>query len=264
MRVLVDGVDGAALDPADRGLQYGDGLFETIAWRAGRPRLGALHLERLDAGCRRLGIPAPPPGQLLGDLCAAAGGGDATVKLIVTRGSGPRGYRPPGDPRPRRIVTATEPTVPREGPWHARICSTRLGRNPALAGLKHLNRLEQVLARAEWNDPDVQEGLMLDDLGRVVCGTQTNLFIVEDGRLLTPAVDECGVAGVMRRAVLAWARDRGLAAAEVRLEPARLFAAHEAFLTSALAGARALAAVEGRAIGQGSVHAEFSAWLARQ
>ncbi len=261
MRVLVDGIAGARLDPLDRGLQYGDGLFETMAWRSGRARLAELHFERLELGCRRLGLPAPPRAALLDELREAAGAGDATVKLIVTRGSGPRGYRPPADAAARRIVIAGEAAAPPTGPWRARICSTRLGRNPALAGLKHLNRLEQVLARAEWRNPDVEEGLMLDDLGRLVCGTQSNLFLAEPGRLITPALDESGVAGVMRRAVIEWARGRGIVVEEARLEPARLFAAGEAFVTNALIGARALAAVDGRPLGRGQVHQEFMAWL---
>lgn len=261
MRVIVDGTADGVLDPLDRGLQYGDGLFETLAWRNGRPRLVDYHLERLVAGCERLGIPAPASGTLLAEMAAAAAGPAATVKVIITRGSGPRGYRPPPAPRPRRIVAGFAAAEPAPGPWNARSCRTRLGRNPALAGLKHLGRLEQVLARAEWSDPDVHEGLMQDELGRVVCGTQSNVFAVAGQRLLTPAVDECGVAGVMRRAVLAFARERGIEAAEVRLDVAGLLAAEEVFVTNALIGARALATLDGRPLGRGRLHEEFSAWL---
>jgi 4-amino-4-deoxychorismate lyase len=261
MRVLVDGAAGAGLDALDRGLQYGDGLFETVAWRRGAPRLAEYHLERLATGCDRLGMPRPAEQVLLREMAEAAGAAEAVVKVIVTRGSGPRGYRPPAVASPRRIVAGFAACAAPAGPWHARLCATRLGRNPALAGLKHLNRLEQVLARAEWDDPGIHEGLMLDDLGRVVCGTQSNLFLAAAGRLVTPRVDECGVAGVMRRAVLAWARACGLDAAEIHVTVDDLRAADEVFVTSALAGARALASLDGLPLAGGVLHQEFAAWL---
>lgn len=261
-RVLVDGVEGAGLDPLDRGLQYADGLFETVAWRRGGPRLWEFHLARLHEGCERLGLPRPGGEELLAEMAAAVGGTEATVKIIVTRGSGPRGYRPTAKPRTRRIVAAFEPAAAAQpGAWNVRTCATRLGRNPALAGLKHLGRLEQVLAQAEWRDPGIHEGLMQDDLGRVVCGTKSNLFARFGGRLLTPRVDECGVAGVMRRAVMGWARGRGLEVDEVHLEAAALTRADESFCTNALVGARALATVDGRPVATGTLHEEFMAWL---
>lgn len=261
MRVLIDGVPGQGLDPLDRGLHYGDGLFETVTWRGGSPRLGEFHLERLARGCDRLGLPRPAERSLLAEMTEAAGAEAATVKVIVTRGSGPRGYRPPPAPGLRRIVFGFEPVAAPAGPWHARLCGMRLGRNPALAGLKHLNRLEQVLARAEWSDPGVHEGLMLDDLGRVVCGTQSNLFVAAAGRLLTPRVDECGVAGVMRRAVLAWARACGLDTVEAHLTVDDLRGADEVFVTSALIGARPLASIDGSPLAGGVLHQEFTSWL---
>ncbi|MCU0975687.1 MAG: aminodeoxychorismate lyase [Steroidobacteraceae bacterium] len=261
MRVLVDGAADVGLDPLDRGLQYGDGLFETVAWRRGAPRLAEYHLERMATGCDRLGIPRPPERALLAEMAEVAGAGDATVKVVVTRGSGPRGYRPPRAPSPRRIVAGFEATAAPAGPWQARLCATRLGRNPSLAGLKHLNRLEQVLARAEWDDPGIHEGLMLDDVGRVVCGTQSNLFVAAGGRLVTPRLDECGVAGVMRRAVLAWARACGLDAAEAHVTVDDLRAADEVFVTSALIVARRLSSIDGSPLAGGVLHEEFIAWL---
>lgn len=260
-RVLVDGVEGGRLDPLDRGLQFGDGLFETVAWRAGAPRLWELHLARLYQGCDRLGLPRPDAERLLEEMTAAAGGAEATVKVIVTRGTGPRGYRPSPESRPRRIVAAFESAVAEPGAWNARLCATRLGRNPSLAGLKHLGRLEQVLAQAEWRDPGIHEGLMQDDLGRWVCGTKSNLFLRIGDRLLTPRVDECGVAGVMRRAVMYWARGQGLDVAEVHVDAATLARAEEVFVTNALIGARALATIDGRPVASGSFHQEFTTWL---
>ena len=263
-RLRVDGVASGAVPALDRGLQYGDGLFETIAVHHGEPRLFDLHWQRLVAGCARLGMPAPGEPWLRAEIAAVAPAAAATVKVIVTRGQGPRGYRPPPAAAPTCIVAGFEAGVTAPGPWAARLCATPLGRNRALAGLKHLNRLEQVLARAEWDDPAISEGLMLDDLGRLVCGTQTNLFALIGGRLLTPRVDECGVAGVMRRAVLEWAADLGLPAGETGLWPADLSAADEVFVTNALIGAQPLGALDGQALRQGSLSRRFMEWLDRR
>jgi 4-amino-4-deoxychorismate lyase len=237
---LIDGVPADRLPVADRGLHYGDGLFETIAIVDGRPCLWDRHLARLRAGCERLAIPPPAPKLLTDEARSLSHGHDrAVLKVIVTRGEGGRGYRPPKPATPRRVLRITPwPNYP-EG-WRSqgvrvRYCRTRLGDQPLLAGLKHLNRLEQVLARAEWDDPDLAEGLMLDLDGRVVEGTQTNLFAVAGGRLLTPPLDRCGVAGVVRGLVIDLAAGLGLPVTEQPLEPARLERVDALFLTSALA-----------------------------
>lgn len=239
--VLVDGVSADTIPAADRGLHYGDGLFETIAVVDGAPCLWDRHAARLHAGCARLAIPPPREDQLIAEALSLAQGVDrAVLKLIVTRGEGGRGYRPPHRPHPRRILRLTTwPAYPET--WgsagvRVRYCRTRLGHQPLLAGLKHLNRLEQVLARAEWSDPDIAEGLMLDLDGRVVEGTQTNLFALFDGRLLTPPIDRCGVAGVVRGLVLDSARALGLKAIEETIGPDRLARSDALFLTSSLAG----------------------------
>jgi 4-amino-4-deoxychorismate lyase len=119
-----------------------------------------------------------------------------------------------------------------------RVCDTRLGQNPALAGMKHLNRLEQVLACSEWSDPTVGEGLMLSMDGRMISGTATNLFLVRDDRLETPDIRDCGVAGVMRQVILRAARDLGIACVERDMGLEALVTASEVFLTNAVAGIR--------------------------
>jgi 4-amino-4-deoxychorismate lyase len=110
--------------------------------------------------------------------------------------------------------------------------------NPLLAGLKHLNRLEQVMACAEWDDPGIGEGLMLSTDGRLISATAANLFMVEAGRLVTPAIRDCGVAGIMRQVVLAAATDRGLPADVEDVHPDRLATADEVFVTNAVIGIR--------------------------
>lgn len=263
--VLVNGVAGGTVDALDRGLQYGDGLFETLAVHDGRVRLLDLHLERLAAGCQRLGLEAPPADLLLGEVATVAAGRQVVVKVIVTRGPAGRGYRPPQRPVQTRVVAAfpypAYPPAWYEGGVRARSCVTRIADSPALAGLKHLGRLEQVLARAEWNDESIAEGLMLDARGNLACGTQSNLFIEMGGALRTPAVDRCGVSGVMRRAVLDWAQRRGQPAAEATIRPGDLLEADEAFVTNAVAGAWRLAELDGRRLRQTGRAREFMAWL---
>jgi 4-amino-4-deoxychorismate lyase len=265
MSVLVNGSRQTTIDALDRGLQYGDGLFETIRIRRGRPRLLTLHLERLAEGCNRLRLPPPDEGQLRQEITAVSAEPESVVKVIVTRGVGDRGYRPSLRPTPTRIVaTSALPDRPAEcysKGARLRTCRVRLSPNPALAGLKHLCRLEQVLARAEWQDESIAEGLMLDDQGLVVCGTQSNVFALAGGELLTPRVDRCGVAGVMRRAVLQWAARNALVARETSLRPEELMAASEVFLTNALIGAWPACELDGQALARGTMAAEFNRWL---
>lgn len=238
---LIDGQWRRSLPADDRGLQYGDGLFETMAVIDGVVRHEDLHLARLATGCRRLGIPAAVLAPLPAELARLARGqAQAVLKLIVTRGSGPRGYAPPAAPQPRRLLVRSPwpawPTSHARRGVAVRVCRTRLASQPALAGLKHLNRLEQVLARAEWSGRRWQEGLMLDEAHRVVCGTMSNLFAVQAGRLSTPRVDRCGVAGVMRAVVWRQAAGDGLPCEETDLDLAAVAGADELFLTNALIG----------------------------
>jgi 4-amino-4-deoxychorismate lyase len=236
-------VNGRAsgLDPADRGLAYGDGLFETMAATDGVIGWLDYHLERLADGCRRLAFPVFDERATRAELAARCPtSGRAVVKLIVTRGSGDRGYGPPQPSQPTRIVAISDwPERPARHYTHGitvRVCALRLGENPLLAGLKHLNRLEQVLAELELRGSDAQQGLLLSTRGRVVGGSSSNVFAVRDGGLLTPALTRCGIRGVMRRVVLESARDLGLRAEERDLRLADLHAADELFVTNALIG----------------------------
>jgi 4-amino-4-deoxychorismate lyase len=267
MSVLVNGEPGGRVDPLDRGLLYGDGLFETIAVVNGRPRFLDWHLERCARGAQRLGFPASDFDLLRAEIGSVAASPQAVVKLVLTRGAGARGYRPPQAPLPTRIVAAFEWPVRPPG-WGAGLrvgwCRTRLGRNPALAGLKHLNRLEQVLARAEWDDGAMDEGLQRDDRGHVIAATQANLFVKIGGLWVTPRLDQCGVAGVMRRAFCQWSAERGQHVAERDLSVADLETAQALLLTSSLIGARPVRELAGRPLAVDPVAAEFGAWLAAQ
>jgi 4-amino-4-deoxychorismate lyase len=217
-RWFLNGDEVERIHADDRAIQYGDGVFETIAIRGGRPRLWEYHGERLQTGCSRLGITAPDGGNLLEQLVAALsacdkGSGNATAKLIVSAGRGPRGYRRVGSSPATLIGVLENREVPasmyREG-ITVRLCNTRLAIQPQLAGMKTLNRLEQVLARSEWNDDSVFEGLTLDTDGRLICGTMSNVFLLNKNQLATPALTRCGVSGVMRRHVLTLAEEAGI------------------------------------------------------
>lgn len=230
-----------AVDPADRGLAFGDGLFETMAAADGRVRWLDYHLERLAAGCRRLAIGPLDLAEIRAEIathCPRAGG--AVLKLILTRGSSARGYRLPEPSQPTRILGISSwPDYPHRhytAGIRVRVCELRLGESPALAGLKHLCRLEQVLAQIELRGHDVEQGLLLDTSGYVVGGSSSNVFAVRGTQLMTPAVTRNGIAGVMRRVVLETAPDAGLAAIESNLTLHELRRADELFMTNALFG----------------------------
>lgn len=254
--ILINGEPLDFIPATDRGLHYGDGLFETLAVRNGRAQLWEEHMGRLLHGCSRLGIPLPDVALLAAETAKVCEGEQhAVVKIIITRGSGGRGYRPPAQPVPQRLLMRF--------PWPdypdvtsgvtLRLCTTSLSCNPALAGIKHLNRLEQVLARSEWSDDSVAEGLMLDCEGYVIEGTMTNLFAVRGGVLLTPDLERCGVAGVMRRQVLSLAKGLGFACDVVRLRAEELYAMDELFVSNSLIGIWPVSRLEQACYGVGPV-----------
>jgi 4-amino-4-deoxychorismate lyase len=237
----IDGVAAGSVPADDRGLQYGDGLFETILVRGGRARFLDAHFARLDLGCRRLGIAFASGEELRAEIGRAASQSPARaiIKLIVTRGSAPRrGYAPRGAFAPRRVLSLFAAPPPDAAPAgvDARFAELRLGENPALAGIKHLNRLENVLAAAEPGHEAVFESLLLDPDGNVICGTMTNVFAARAGRLYTAPLDRCGVAGIMRSMVLRQAASLGIACEQRRLTRAEFLAADEAFITNVRIG----------------------------
>jgi 4-amino-4-deoxychorismate lyase len=241
MQFLVNGKSQDTLALTDRAIHYGDGVFETIALRDGQLELWPEHMVRLQASCQRLGFAAPQPLRLLHEAQQVCHGlSQAVIKIIVTRGEGGRGYRPPETPHPNRIVAAYpwpeySPQYEQVG-INLRVCQTRLGINPALAAIKHLNRLEQVLARAEWDSPEIAEGLMLDVAGHVVEGTQSNLFFAEGGVLHTPDLSNCGVAGIMRGVILELAANLSIPTQVGHYSVNCLKSADEVFVTNSIIG----------------------------
>jgi len=250
----INGQPGRHVDVADRGFTYGDGLFETIAVRNHKARFLALHLNRLLGGCGRLRIPLPDQAALDAGLAAAARGvRHGVLKVVVTRGSGPRGYAPPEYPVATVIWGTMESAPQFSGPIATCWCETMASVNPATAGLKTLARLEQVLARAEWTEPEVVEGLMTTTEGKLIGGTSSNVFVVAGDRVLTPALHRAGVAGVMRRVVMDTARQDGIEVVETLLEPSCVNDATELFVSNSLTGIRPVCRVDSRVLAVGPV-----------
>lgn len=239
--MLVNGNPGDTISIRDRGLLYGDGVFRTLRAVHGKALHWPLHYRKLRHDCAALGIACPDFELLSAELEALLKQqADATVKLIVTRGQGMRGYMPAAGADPTRIWDVSPP--PSYPSAYAisgvkiRLCNLRLSSQPRLAGIKHLNRLENVLAAAESSDPEVAEGLLLDVDGRVIEGTRSNLFIGVQGGLATPDLSRCGVAGVQRERVLDWAQQHGMAAEVRDIALEELLQADEVFLTNSIIG----------------------------
>jgi 4-amino-4-deoxychorismate lyase len=246
----LDGAPTSALPLPDRGLDFGDGLFETLLLCRGNPLYPDSHLQRLQCGLQALGFPdcLATAGQQLSaaaDAVRDKGWPWAALRLTVSRGAGPRGYAPPLSSRPRIIITATEldHDCARMGvPASVSLATIRWPLQPALAGIKHLNRLEQVLASAERLNRGTDEAVMLDQQGQLVSVVAGNLFLVRGKRLLTPVLDACGIAGTRRQLVMKhWGPRLGLEAEATTLTLENLASADEVFFSNSLLGVRPVA-----------------------
>jgi 4-amino-4-deoxychorismate lyase len=256
----IDGERANAVPGDDRGLQYGDGLFETVLVRRGQPRFLEAHLARLGRGCEQLGITFASLPALRAEISAVAAQAPplAILKIIVTRGSAVRrGYAPDGAETARRIVSlfGTAPLEPSalQG-VDLMVSSIGLASNPALAGIKHLSRLENVLASREARAAGVFDALLREGAGHVISGAMSNLFVVRQRQLWTPSIREAGVAGVMRGVVLRESAALAFEATERELTLADVLAADEVFVTNARIGV-----VPVRRVGEHRFHMNESA-----
>jgi 4-amino-4-deoxychorismate lyase len=237
---MYNGTRTEVVPMANRGLAYGDGLFETIRVERGRAQFLQQHLQRLQRDCARLDISldASALRAEIDELLARHHSG--VLKIIVARESAGRGYfAAPHMPGARILQFYPQLFVDdlrsRVG-VAVRICRQQLSEQPVLAGMKHLNRLEQVLARREWSDAAIAEGLMFDRAGRLIEGTMSNVFLVRDGVLYAPRLHRCGVAGVMREIVLSQLAENICDVVQADLLPAELNTADEVFLTNSVVG----------------------------
>ena len=254
----------SVISSADRGLHYGDGLFETISCAHGRPRWLERHLERLRSGCERLQIRMPDATQLRAQLAAlAAGEARCLLKLIVTRGvATARGYRPSGEEIPTVLTQKFPwPGSAGTGSFAVDISSVTLGENPLLAGIKHLNRLEQVLAQQRMATGAVAETLMLSTSGAVICGSMSNLFLCEESALITPGLESCGVAGVMRGLVIDAAQALHLPLRVAAVSRQQLQSAPAAFLTNVRLGVQPIALLAGRPLASDARCTRLLEWI---
>jgi 4-amino-4-deoxychorismate lyase len=247
---LVNGYPAETVNVLDRGLAYGDGVFRTLRTQAGQPLWWRDHYAKLAADCAALRLTCPDETGLRAEVCQVAEAGEGVVKIVLTRGTGARGYAPPLDQACTRIVlSAPLPAYAQaDSPADiiARWCTLRLARQPRLAGIKHLNRLENVLARAEWDDPAILEGLLCDDSGAVIGGVMSNLLIAKAGELSTPDLSHCGVAGVARARLLRAVARRGISLHIGRLLPDAILAADEVMICNSLIGVRRVARLDDR------------------
>jgi len=267
---LINGCEKSELQAADRGLAYGDGLFETIAIRNGKPRFLERHLRRLAQGCIRLEIKRPREQILITQierLCEGEWHG--TMKVIVTRGPGPRGYAPAEAGEPTVLLDFSGAAEPARGGsrlplWRLMPGTVPASTNARLAGIKSLNRLDSVLARAECIAGGYDETVMRAANGQVVGGAQSNIFIVRGGRIVTPLLDQAGVAGVMRGVVLDTAARLGIDVVEAPVELTEVTDAAEIFMSNSLMGIRAASFSDCQDPQPGSMFHALSAELALQ
>jgi len=237
--ILINGLAQTSIDVCDRGFQYGDGLFETIAYKNNQLQFWNEHLARLNDGCERLNIKPVNETQWLADIEKLQLTNDAVIKLIISRGISGRGYAyAEGDNVTRVTALYAMPDYPQSNSQgiKATICKTPLSINPALAGIKHLNRLDNVLARNEWHADEIAEGFMLDCSGHIIEGTMSNVFCVLGDELYTPLLDNCGVAGIMRQQVIKLASKLNITVNIVDISKQNFLQMDAVFVTNSLIG----------------------------
>lgn len=240
---LLNGAPASSIALTDRGLLYGQSVFETVCFDQGKPLLLELHLQRLFNSCQALGLPADPNAWAteITYACEEFGAEESAVmRLMQTAGSGGRGYQSPTDNQGNRVISMYPapkfPSSYRESGITLGVAELQLSSQPLLAGHKHSNRFEQVLARDSWQS-DWQEALLLDQQGLVIEATQANVFALIDGNLVTPDLSQCGVAGVMRRYIIEKAAPALNLAVQIRpLTLNELTTADEVFVSNSLIG----------------------------
>lgn len=239
MTILINGINESCIDVRDRGFQYGDGVFETIAFKNNQIQFWDKHMLRLRQACERLSLNCIDEVLWLEDIKRLKPDCDAVIKLSVTRGVSGRGYAyDPGDSVTRVAAVYPWPnyTEQNEQGISTKFCQTPISINPQLAGIKHLNRLDNVLARNEWHDADISEGFMLDNQQHIIEGTMSNVFCVLDDELYTPRLDLCGVEGVMRGQVINLAEQMNIPVNIIEINKQNFLQMDAVFVTNSIIG----------------------------
>lgn len=257
----VNGIESKRISIADRGLAFGDGIFDTLLWRHSQPQFLSLHIDRLVQGLQvlRIALSRRRLEEALDNFFVALKAhnlADAVIKTIVSRGEG-RGFLPAGDIQASIIIAAYPFKInhdqQRDG-VSLILCQGRLRCSPDLAGLKHLNQLDHVLAALEVADRNADEGLLLDVDGNVVETVSSNVFMMLDGKLQTPSLKTAGVEGTIRRVVLeALAPNLSIEAIEATIAYEHLVTADEIFICNSIAGIRPVNNLEGRKLPIGPI-----------
>ncbi len=239
--IMINGAQGGAIPVMDRAVMYGDGVFRTMRMCHGQVLCWQQQYRKLSADCQALDILCPTQKILEQELrLLAFDEPNCVVKIVVSRGEGGRGYTMPKLVSPNRVVLSSPtPQYPAQF-WQEGIklhlCEIRIAHQPRLAGIKHLNRLENVLARMEWDDETIPEGLLLDADGWAIEGTMSNIFMRVGEKLITPDLSACGVAGLQRDRILKHAPSLGLTPEITHITLPSLLRADEVFVCNSVIG----------------------------
>lgn len=244
---LINGSFEQAISALDRGFSYGDGVFRTMRVRNGLPDNWPFHYQKLVADCAVIGIVCPSAELLMSDFQKLfeqelyLEDSIQVAKIIITRGEGERGYAPPVITVPTRVLIKSNlphyATAHYEQGVQLHVCDTKLAAQPKLAGIKHLNRLENVIARMEWRDEAIFDGLMMNQSNQVIECTMSNIFVRLGNQLITPDLSQCGVAGITRQRILGLSSVLGMIVSIQEISLEQLLGADEVIICNSLYGA---------------------------
>ena len=271
LNYLINGSFDHVISPFDRGFSYGDGVFRTMKMVDGLPDSWPLHYQKLVADCAAINIVCPSAELLMSDLQQLFTTIDlpedqlAITKIIITRGEGNRGYTPPAITAPMRVITKSAmpqyPEVRFSEGVSLTVCETRLASQAKLAGIKHLNRLENVLARMEWTDAHmtngIADGIMLDSAGNVIECTSANIFARFGDTLITPSLHQCGVAGITRQRIIDLAYTLSLKATVEVIDLPTVLSADEVIICNSLYSAWQVKTIQEKIIKTGALAANI-------
>ena len=241
-KYLVNGSFDQVISPIDRGFAYGDGVFRTMRMSNSLPDYWPQHYQKLVADCAAIGIVCPSAELLMSDLQQLFAIDEiAVAKIVITRGDGARGYAPPAITTPMRVVIKSAMPQYKSNQLvngvNLHLCDLKIAHQPKLAGIKHLTRLENVMARMEWHDETIFDGLLLDQQGSVIECTMSNVFARVGNTLMTPDLSQCGVSGITRQRIIGLATVLKLNVVIANISLDELLQADEVVICNSLFGA---------------------------